>query len=358
MDWIFAGRSAALHHLLDRCAMAARSALPVLIEGEEGAAHETIARYIHAQSPTGKDTFTVLRLPGPSRRRDAGLAQSLGGPGLPLLNRLLSANSGALFLQDMADLNHSGQRTLASFLKERLRPNSPGSLRLIAATSRDILAGTREGWFLPELQLAIGIMPVRLPPLRERGEDMQALAAALCTRPERSGPPKIGSPLSPAALAVLQALPWPRNYEEFATAIIESAEQAGAGPIEPRHLPEWIRPASKQRRRPPSDRVRAASRLTTDPVQDAFPLPRLNHLPTISALDPSGRIRPLGEVEADHIRIAFALYNGRAAEVARLLGIGRSTLYRKARALGLDRKATVGAPKGGVGTRRELDPLH
>ncbi len=301
MEWIFAGSSEALRRLIERCEAAAQSGLPVLVEGEPGTLHEAVVHRVHHLSA---DAAIPLR---DGRAGDLGAA--------------LRHAKGFIYIAEIADLEQDTQRHLAEALRARLSGAAGPSV--IAATSRDLVEETRRGRFLQDLFLCLSVMPVRIPPLRERApEDLPALAAALLPRIMGDGiPPALGE----NAMALMQSYAWPGNYEELRQCLSRSLAQARHGVIEAVHLPAEVRAcarAAESAHRPARSNIAAS-------------VARLPRLPSIPAVDHAGRVRPLDEVEADLIRIAMAHYKGQMSEVARQLGIGRSTLYRKVRMLGL-----------------------
>jgi len=161
-----------------------------------------------------------------------------------------------------------------------------------------------EGRFREDLFYRVSAFPVRIPPLRVRREDIAPLALRLLARlaPDGAQPR-----LTPEAARVLEAAPWPGNVRELENALHRALVLADGGPLRPEHLPA---PA------PPAAVHGATQGATHEGSHDGA-------LPTLS------------EVEAAHIRLVLARCDGRMAEAARRLGIGRSTLYRKLADLGI-----------------------
>lgn len=302
MEWILTGNSPPLLKLLERCAIAARSVLPILIEGEEGTGHEAVARHIHA-----------LGAPHPCRFLDARKAG---------LKDALASSAASVFIPDVDRLSRNDQRRLADFIRQELAGNT--GPRIFTATAADLVEATRKGHFDQTLFLHLSVMPVRLPPLRERLEDIGPLAAALLRRPG-SGRQRVA--LSAESLDLMKRHAWPDNLAGLQSCLERALAAAGEGPIEPQHLPPAISACG-----PGSGPQGQLSR----PVRFSAARPaRSQGTPSIPALDQAGELRTLEEIEADVIRIALACCRGHMSEAARRLGVGRSTLYRKVRALGL-----------------------
>jgi transcriptional regulator with PAS, ATPase and Fis domain len=206
------------------------------------------------------------------------------------------AHQGTLFLDEIGDLPLPLQGKLLRVLQDRSvdrlgsgRP-IPIDLRIIAATNRDLTAMIAEGRFRQDLYYRLAVVPLHLPPLRERLEDLPAMAAAFLHKLSKRLP-STPAGISPAALSVLAKHDWPGNVRELENALEFAAIRASSGVIEPQDLP-----------------------------------PHLHHPAHIF------RAPELPERE----RIAAALRQAaNAAEAARRLGLSRATLFRRMRQLGL-----------------------
>jgi DNA-binding NtrC family response regulator len=316
--------SAAMQGVAHVARLAARASIPVLLLGESGVGKEVVARHIHAHSRRRDRPFVAVNcgaLPesmiesllfGHERGAFTGaLARSEGKFG--------AADGGTLFLDELGELSPAAQVKLLRVLQEReidrLGAAAPTAVdvRLIAATNSDLDDAMRRGAFRADLFYRVGAFPIRVPPLRDRPEDVAPLAERLLADLARQDdlPP---AALTPAALAMLRAAPWPGNVRELRNALHRALVMADGGPITPFHLD------------------------AEDPAQ-CFSAP----LRAMAAPDASGATAPaddrtLAQVEAEHIARVMAACGDRPAEAARRLGIGRSTLYRKLGELGLGPK--------------------
>ena len=171
------------------------------------------------------------------------------------------------------------------------------------------------GHFMPELLAAIGATLVSLPPLRERAGDIPALARHFLARiGDQPGLRALG--ITDGALALLSAYDWPGNVRQLQAVLFRAAVFCDGDALTAEDFPQLAQHARRRSARLPDARCRkrSGSMLYT----------------------PDGNLRPLEEIEADVIRLAIGHYRGRMTEVARRLGIGRSTLYRKLSELGIE----------------------
>lgn len=229
------GRSPAMRPCYEALARAAGQEGPVLIQGEPGSGRSLFARLLHAHS----------RRPGPlvalsaaswGTREGAGSAASAS----PWLELSRQVQGGTLFLKEVEALGLEEQRSLASLLSQ-WRGSPEAGFRLVAATSRDLTPLLRDGLFLRDLWGHFADMVIRLPPLRERREDIPELAffhlLRLC-------PPGHLKGLGPDVLEVFLAYPWPGNVAELVAVLKQALKAAGAEPVlRVWHLPSGVRPA-------------------------------------------------------------------------------------------------------------------
>jgi len=331
---------------------AARLHLHVLLEGERGVGKGLMAQAIHAAGGGASTPFQAIdctTLSGPDA--DRVLFDRRGGA-------YWRARGGDLFLHDVGALPASAQIRLATLLETPDRParellsDSKPEVRLLASTSRDMIPLVKQGVFRDDLFYRLNVCPIWMPPLRNRREDMPALAHgfarafALKTR-------RRAATLSEAAAAILARYDWPGNLQELERDVFRAVLLAEGPTLEPQHFPRIAAHVGAE------DAPRVA--------RDAY-LPAYSHKsPTrgsqaeygpalvegmparvrgiraqseayvgIPAFTERGEVRSLEEVEADMIRLALGRYRGSMTEAARRLGIGRSTLYRKMREFGLD----------------------
>jgi DNA-binding NtrC family response regulator len=209
-------------------------------------------------------------------------------------------------------MREGADRPIGSVYSQRV------DVRLIAATNTDLRMLSEAGRFLPELLDALAPITVALPPLRERSADIVPLARHFLSR-FADLPGVVAVEAGDAALAVLTHYDWPGNIRQLHSALLRAAILSDGHPLTPADFPTLEAGSSRPRE------VRSASPL---PVKSG-----------VSLYTTDGNLRPLDEIESDVILLAIAHYRGRMTEVARRLGIGRSTLYRKLSELGVDNAA-------------------
>jgi DNA-binding NtrC family response regulator len=315
-------------------AKAARNRLPILILGEPGTGKETFARAIHHAS---------LRARGPLIRVDcqaiaANIIDSelfghipgaFPGAFAERVGRMVEADGGTLLLDEVGALPRETQEKLDRVLATgEVRPvgcNGSNSvdIRLIATTSRPLPEDFHGG-----LAERISATTVNLPTLRDRSGDIPALARHLLTRfAEEPGmrPLSIGND----ALAVLMRYGWPGNVRQLAGVLFRAALQAEGNSLTANDFPHIAIQSRFSGRR--SDVAPDIGKLSADAAMAGAS--------GVTLYRQDGHLRTLEEIEADIIRLAIGHYRGRMTEVARRLGIGRSTLYRKLGELGIDTAA-------------------
>jgi DNA-binding NtrC family response regulator len=315
-------------------AKSARNRLPVLILGEPGTGKETVARAIHAASLRSRGPLLALDCHAiPENIIDSELFGHEKGafPGAfaSKTGKLVQADGGTLVLDEIAALPAETQERLDRVLATgEVRPvglNGSYSVdvRLIATSSRPLPED-----FNPGLADRVAATSVVLPPLRERGSDIPALARHLLTRvAEQAGlkPLSIGDD----ALAVLMRYGWPGNVRQLAGVLFRAALQCDGRSLTAEDFPHIAVQSRFTNRR--TDFAPKMSKARSDEA--------IAGAPAVTLYTPDGHLRPLEEIEADIIRLAIGHYRGRMSEVARRLGIGRSTLYRKLGDLGIDTTA-------------------
>jgi DNA-binding NtrC family response regulator len=289
----------ALHRL-------AATATPVLLLGESGAGKEVTARRLHALGPRAAAPFVAINcaaLPrdllesevfGHERGAFTGATERRAGAAE-------RAGAGTLLLDEVAELELGLQAKLLRLLDQRRFTRVGGAkelaleARVVAATNADLTARVREGLFREDLYFRLAVVELRVPPLRERAEDLDALAdALLASAAEEAG--RGGLTLSGAARAALHAHPWPGNVRELRNRLARAAV-LGEGPV--------LEPA------------------------DLFPGQALPEI------EPATLHEAREAAEREHIRRVLARCGGRLGEAAKVLGIGRTTLWERVRRLGL-----------------------
>jgi DNA-binding NtrC family response regulator len=315
-------------------AKSARNRLPVLIVGEPGTGKETIAGAIHGASLRAKGPLLSVDCKSvPANIIDSELFGHEKGafPGAftSKVGKLVQADTGTLVLHEIGILPAQTQEVLDRVLATgEVRPvglNGSNSVdvRVIATTSRPLPDD-----FNPGLSERIGAVTVTLPALRDRSGDIPALVRHLLQRfaeQTNQKPLSIGND----ALAVLMRYGWPGNVRQLAGVLFRAALQCDQSSLTAQHFPH-IAVQSRYTGRQ-TDFAPTMTEARSEEV--------LASAPGVTLYSVDGHLRPLEDIEADIIRLAIGHYRGRMTEVARRLGIGRSTLYRKLGELGIDTAA-------------------
>jgi DNA-binding NtrC family response regulator len=282
---------------------AARCDTPVLLIGESGTGKELLARALHRNGPRGAGPFvavncsaipeTLLESELFGHRRGAFTDAREDQQGL-----FQSARRGTIFLDEIGDLAPALQGKLLRVLQEKeVHPLGapapvPTDVRIVTATHRDLTRLVNEGRFREDLLYRINVIEVRVPPLRERADDVVPLVHYLL---EKHGS-KLGSracSVSSEVMTVLQRYTWPGNVRELEN-VIERALVLGTGSV-----------------------------ISLDDLPDS-----LRELPAARTIG-SGPSRRLADVEREHIVRTLRSVAGNKAAAARVLGLNRKTLYRK-----------------------------
>ncbi|MBD3867436.1 MAG: sigma-54-dependent Fis family transcriptional regulator [Acidobacteria bacterium] len=305
----FIGCSDTILSLIDTVREVARTDSTVLITGEGGTGKGLMARTIHAASDRSGKPFVTANCVVHSRAllhselfgEDRDQGSSDGGV---KRGRFELASGGTLFLDEIGDIFPETQMLLLRILEERTFERVGGGttlaadVRLIAAANRDLQLDIAEGAFRSELYYRLNVIPVRMPPLRERRDDVPLLANHFLARyVGRHGKPV--DTIDPAAMELMTAYSWPGNVRELETVVERSVVLSRSKEIVPDDLPQ----ALQQPGRGPAIPGRGT----------------------------------LLEIEAVRITEALSEAEGNKKLAARKLGIHRSTLYKKIEKLGLNR---------------------
>ena len=328
------GAETGLRPVLEQIELVARSDTPVLVLGETGSGKEVVARAIHNRSRRASGPFLRVNCGAiPPELVDSELfgherGSFTGAVGVRK-GWFERADGGTLFLDECGELPLAAQVRLLRILQDGLFERVGGErqlhvdVRIVAATHRDLQALVADGRFREDLWYRIAVFPIRLPPLRDRAEDIPALAAHFALRAAK----RLGmSPLIPSAedIRLLVSYSWPGNVRELA-AVIERAAILGAGD----HL-EVARALGT-----------APARSTTRPVEAGHSGPRP---------DTNVELLPLDAAMARHIEAALARTQGRiegSGGAAALLEINPHTLRARMQKLGVDwRRFRAGPPSG------------
>ncbi len=305
--------SQAMTEVISLVERVAASRVPVLIYGEPGTGKELVAHRIHARSRRRDGPFVPVNC---ATKPADSLELLLFGNQNGSRGRFEEARAGTLFLDEVGelspDLQARLQRTMhEAQLQDWRTQNTDNDVRVVAATVRHLPSEVSRGTFRADLFYRLNVFSITVPPLRDRKDDIAALARYALARfaaRENQPPPTLPDDV----LDVLLRYDWPGNVRELFNTMERMALTASGGIMRLTDLPEDIRESSAAR------------------ADDRTLLPGLD--------DASASVRPLHEVEREMMIAALRETEGNVSEAARRLGIGRATFYRRAQRHGLTRE--------------------
>jgi DNA-binding NtrC family response regulator len=332
---------------------AAQSGIPVLIEGESGVGKEMIARAIHGESGRRGRTFVAVNCGAlPENLVESILfgheKGSFTGATGRHVGKFQEADGGTLFLDEVAELPLDIQVKLLRAVEQGeidpIGSRKPVSvdIRLISATNRNLIEMVKQGRFREDLYYRLNVFPILLPPLRQRAEDIPELVDHFITRFAAEEGRKVRA-ITPDAVALLRSYGWPGNVRQLENTVFRAIVMCEGSELGVDDFPQIaVSVEGYEARVPPAPALGAKQALPQghEAVIGAYPRSTGEIVSDgmaigVPAVTEGGHIRRLDEIEADMIRLALHRYRGQMSEVARKLGIGRSTLYRKMRDLGL-----------------------
>ena len=316
---------------------AAASHIPVLLEGETGVGKEVFARAIHASGERAGKPFVAINCGAiPANLVESVLFGHERGAFTGALERhagkFLEANGGTLFLDEVGELPPEAQVKLLRVLQENEvdpvggKKPVPVDIRVVSATNANLIDLVKKGRFREDLYYRLGVFPVGLPPLRSRRADIRPLARAFLARFSAEEGRAIRG-IAPAALSLLEDYHWPGNVRQLENAIFRAVVLCEGDELTLAEIPQ-IAAAKGLAPLPEVPRTPETPPLLPPP-QRSVPF---HALPLTG---PDGHVRALEDIERETILHALRHYEGQMTEVARRLGIGRSTLYRKLKDLDL-----------------------
>ncbi len=333
------GASPAMRRTTDLARKAAATDMPILIEGETGVGKEILARAIRAAGARRDKPFVTVNCGAiPQHLVESILfgheKGAFTGATEKHLGKFAEANGGTLFLDEVGELPLDAQVKLLRAIQEGevdpvgARQTVKVDVRLISATNRDLAARTADGRFRQDLYYRLNVLALCVPPLRARTSEIAKLADTFLDQ-ARSAAPVTPSGVSPEANRLLESYDWPGNIRQLQNVIFRAAVLAEENLLEAADFPQL---AAEVGALPPlrEDDAAPSGTLALPPIAE----PDVEKV--LNLLDSRGEMRSLAELEKQAIEAAIDHYDGRLSEVARRLGIGRSTLYRKLKELGLD----------------------
>ena len=325
---LMVGESPPLRAIREQVAQIAPTGARILISGESGTGKELVARAVHEGSERSKGPFVKVNcaaipeelieseLFGAVKGAFTGATQSRDG-------KFLQADKGTLFLDEIGDMSLKAQAKVLRALQEgeieRVGSNQTVrvDVRVLAATNKDLAAEARAGRFREDLFFRLNVVPVHVPPLRERRDDIPLLAEHFLANylDENSLPQRR---FAPEALQLLRSLPWPGNIRELGNAVERLAILARG---------ERIGPDEVTRCGVGGDltSVGAAPTAAGDPARCS----------PAAVMAAGGLVAARQDFESRCITAALAEAEGNVSQAARLLGIDRTNLHKKIQAYGL-----------------------
>jgi two-component system response regulator HydG len=306
------GRSAPLRALYELIERVAHSHAPVLVRGESGSGKELVARALHFEGPRQAGPFVAINCTAiPNALLESELfghvKGSFTGATTPRRGLFLEADGGTLFLDEIGDMAPELQAKLLRVLEDgEVRAVGADAarkvdVRVVAATHQDLEARVREGKFRQDLFYRLNVVPLRVPPLRERREDIPLLVEHFIAKSRERNPRARLTGFTPEALAALAAAPWPGNVRELENLV---------------------------------------ERLAVVTVKETVDLPTLQlHAPGVTGdvhplVQAQTRLVPLRQLEGEYIAYVVAQCGGNKTRAAEILGIDVSTIHRRERERG------------------------
>lgn len=321
------GSAPAFRAALAVAAKSARAHVPILIEGESGTGKEMIARALHSASPRSKLPLRIVNCAGfPAAQIESTLFGHEKGAFPGAFDRHIGlmqhADGGTIMIDGIECMPLPTQAKLMESMsrgdiqplgaKHRFRVD----VRIIAASDQSLKEAIAREEFREDLYYSLATVYLQLPPLRERAGDIPALVRHFLGH-IGSQPGMRRLSITDEALQLLTTFDWPGNVRQLQNALFRAAIFCEGDSLTRNEFPQLAALIGELDRR----------------EQQA------NEGVGIVLYTSDGNLRPLEEIEADVIRLAIGHYRGRMTEVARRLGIGRSTLYRKLSELGIDNAA-------------------
>ncbi|RDJ21681.1 sigma-54-dependent Fis family transcriptional regulator [Bosea caraganae] len=322
---------------------AAKSNIPILVEGESGVGKEVLARAIQGSSDRkGKPFVTVNCGAIPHNLVESILfgheKGAFTGATERHIGKFVEASGGTLFLDEVGELPLDAQVKLLRAIQEGEVDPVGGKksvrvdIRIISATNKSLLEQVKRGEFREDLYYRLNVFPITLPPLRQRREDIPDLARGFLARFAAEEGKKLRG-IAAEALSLVSGYDWPGNVRQLENAMFRAVVLADGDELTVTEFPQIaaqmdgydVRIPPAPAGAPRGEARDESPRIIQVPVRDP------NALELVAGSD----MRKLDELEREIIKFALSHYRGHMSEVSRKLGIGRSTLYRKLKDYGL-----------------------
>ena len=333
-------RSEAMTGVLRIAQKAAASTIPVLIEGESGVGKELFARAIHGSGERKSKPFVAVNCGAiPDNLVESILFGHEKGAFTGATDRhtgkFVEASGGTLFLDEVSELPLAAQVKLLRALQEGAVEAVGGrkpvkvDVRIISATNRKLLERVKDGQFREDLFYRLHVLPLTIPPLRMRREDIPHLLRHFLARFAAEENRTITG-ISGEAVAHLAQLDWPGNIRQLENTVYRAVVMSESDQLGLSDFPQTAGHVVPDGQLADSEPLIMAPSTAPSMVSGSdIPIAPLATAGSLSMLTATGEVRPLDDMENEIIRFAISHYRGQMSEVARRLKIGRSTLYRK-----------------------------
>jgi DNA-binding NtrC family response regulator len=347
-------RSETMAGVLRTAQKAAASGIPVLIEGESGVGKELFARAIHGSGERKSKPFVAVNCGAiPDNLVESILfgheKGAFTGATERHMGKFVEANGGTLFLDEVGELPLAAQVKLLRALQEGTVEAVGGrkpvkvDVRIVSATNRTLLDLVKKGGFREDLFYRLHVLPLTIPPLRMRREDIPHLLRHFLARFAAEENRTITG-ISGEAVAHLAQLDWPGNIRQLENTVYRAVVMSESDQLGLSDFPQAVGHAT-----PDIDALHGEPLIVAPSAAPALvsgseiPIAPFANAGSLAMLTATGEVRPLEDMENEIIRFAISHYRGQMSEVARRLKIGRSTLYRK-----LDEAAANDPAEGGA----------
>jgi DNA-binding NtrC family response regulator len=304
------GKSPGMHEVFDLIKRVAPATANVLISGESGTGKERVARAIHDQGPRKNRNFVAINCTAiPEALLESELFGHAKGSFTGAIGKkrglFEEADGGTIFLDEIGDMNLSLQSKLLRVIQERKiravgdNVDREVDVRIIAATHKDLKQAIRNGGFREDLYYRLSVIPVVIPPLRHRREDIPLLADHFLKKYAAANGARVKG-FTPEAMSTLASLPWEGNVRELENVIERAVVLARGDQIDTKDLPTAAQ----------------------GDIESFFASAQTGTLPT------------LDEIEKRYMRFILDKTGGKKEKAAQILGVNRRTLYRKEREYG------------------------
>ena len=316
----------------------AKANIPILITGESGVGKEVIARAIQGASNRVDKPFVTVNCGAIAENLVESILfghekGSFTGANSKHLGKFQEAHTGTLFLDEVGELPLDMQVKLLRVLQEGevdpigSKRTVPVDVRIISATNRDLAEAVKAGAFREDLFYRLNVFPIQVPPLRERREDITALIEHFIKRFNIQERLNVGG-VTAETLELLKNHSWKGNVRQLENTIFRAMILSDGQELRPQDFPQisGLSPVDF-----------APANIDSPVMAETVNAAEAGHdRDAINLLDRDGHLRSFEQIERDLIAFALENYSGHMSEVARRLGIGRSTLYRKVREHSLD----------------------